>query len=53
MRIRILPSLAQIEWDYVHRVLHDCEGNITLAARKLGIHRQSLQRKLRKPAPER
>ncbi|MCC6954991.1 MAG: helix-turn-helix domain-containing protein, partial [Deltaproteobacteria bacterium] len=29
------------------RVLRDCEGNITRAAKSLGIHRQALQRKLR------
>ena len=32
--------------------LSDCGGNISEAARRLGIHRRSLQRKLRKRAPE-
>lgn len=45
------PSLARVEWDYIHRVLSDCEGNISMAARKLGIHRRSLQRKLQKLPP--
>lgn len=45
------PSLAQVEWDHIQRVLHDVQGNVSLAARKLGIHRQSLQRKLRNYAP--
>ena len=45
------PSLARVEWDYIHRVLADCEGNISKAARKLGIHRRSLQRKLQKLPP--
>jgi two-component system response regulator RegA len=45
------PSLARVEWDYIHRVLSDCGGNISLAARKLGIHRRSLQRKLQKLPP--
>lgn len=45
------PSLARVEWDYIHRVLSDCEGNISKAARKLGIHRRSLQRKLQKLPP--
>lgn len=40
------PSLARVEWEHIQRVLHDCEGNITKAARILGIHRRSLQRKL-------
>ncbi|MEM1010640.1 MAG: response regulator [Planctomycetota bacterium] len=46
-----MPSLARVEWDYIHRVLSDCNGNISQAARKLGIHRRSLQRKLHKLPP--
>lgn len=46
------PSLARNEWEHIHRVLSDCGGNISEAARRLGIHRRSLQRKLRKRAPE-
>lgn len=46
------PSLARAEWEHIHRVLSDCEGNLSEAARRLGIHRRSLQRKLRKRAPE-
>lgn len=46
------PSLARNEWEHIHRVLNDCGGNISEAARRLGIHRRSLQRKLRKRAPE-
>jgi two-component system response regulator RegA len=45
------PSLAQVEWDHIQRVLRDCNGNVSHAARKLGIHRQSLQRKIRRFAP--
>lgn len=43
-----VPSLARVEWEHIHRVLADCEGNISQAARLLGIHRRSLQRKLSK-----
>ena len=43
------PSLARTEWEHINRVLADCGGNITRAAEKLGIHRRSLQRKLRRP----
>jgi two-component system response regulator RegA len=32
----------------INRVLADCDGNVTTAARVLGIHRRSLQRKLAK-----
>ncbi|MFN7292022.1 MAG: response regulator transcription factor, partial [Pirellula sp.] len=46
-----VPTLAQAEWEHIHRVLADCEQNISEAARRLGIHRRSLQRKLRKRAP--
>lgn len=40
------PSLEQVEWEHINRVLVDCGGNISLAAKTLGIHRRSLQRKL-------
>jgi two-component system response regulator RegA len=47
------PSLARVEWEHIQRVLADCDGNLTHAARRLGIHRRSLQRKLSKdPGPE-
>jgi len=45
------PSLARAEWEHINRVLSDCAGNISAAARKLGIHRRSLQRKLQKYPP--
>lgn len=43
-----VPSLARVEWEHIHRVLSDCQGNISHAARLLGLHRRSLQRKLSK-----
>lgn len=43
-----VPSLARVEWEHIQRVLSDCGGNISQAARLLGIHRRSLQRKLSK-----
>lgn len=45
------PSLARAEWEYIHRVLADCADNVSEAARRLGIHRRSLQRKLQKYPP--
>ena len=45
------PSLARAEWEHINRVLADCGGNISQAARALGIHRRSLQRKLQKYPP--
>lgn len=45
------PTLARAEWEHIMRVLADCNGNVSMAARKLGIYRSSLQRRLRKFAP--
>lgn len=42
------PSLARVEWEHIQRILADCGGNVSQAARILGIHRRSLQRKLSK-----
>ena len=41
------PSLADVEWEHIQRVLLDCGGNVSHAAARLGLHRRSLQRKLR------
>lgn len=40
------PSLARVEWEHINRVLSDCGGNISAAAKRLNIHRRTLQRKL-------
>ncbi len=45
-------SLARIEYEHLHRVLADTNGNVSKAARVLKIHRHSLQRKLKKPLPK-
>ena len=45
-------SLYRHEREYIEFVLNECEGNISQAARRLGLHRQSLQRKLRKYTPQ-
>ncbi len=42
------PSLSRHEREYIEKVVADHAGNISQAAKALGIHRQSLQRKLRK-----
>jgi two-component system response regulator RegA len=42
-----MPSLAEVEAEYVQRVLSECDGNVTQSAKVLGVHRRSLQRKLR------
>ncbi len=48
-----VPSLAWVEREHIERVLADCGGNVSQAARLLGIHRRSLQRKLSKYPPKR
>ena len=48
--IRPMP-LRRVEWEHIQRVLADHDGNISAAARSLGIHRRSLQRKLLKKPP--
>ena len=46
-------SLDRVEWEHISRVLVDCDNNISEAARVLGLHRRSLQRKLAKFPPDR
>ena len=42
------PPLKRLEWEHIQRVLAECEGNISETARRLGLHRRTLQRKLSK-----
>lgn len=47
-------GLSRLEWEHIQRTLRECNGNISEAARRLGVHRRTLQRKLAKhPAHER
>ncbi len=41
-------SLDRVEWEHINRVLVECGGNVSEAARLLGLHRRTLQRKLSK-----
>lgn len=43
-----VPTLNQVEWEYIQRVLSKNRGNITTTSRALGLPRRSLQRKLQK-----
>ena len=43
-----VPSLAKLEREHIERVLRDCSGNVSRAARVLGVHRRTLQYKLAK-----
>jgi two-component system response regulator RegA len=42
------PPLKRLEWEHIQRVLAESDGNISEAARRLGLHRRTLQRKLSK-----
>ena len=47
-------ALRRLEWEHIQRVLIECDGNISETARRLGMHRRTLQRKLSKhPVRER
>jgi two-component system, response regulator RegA len=41
-------SLDDLAWEHLQQVLADAGGNISEAARRLGMHRRTLQRKLAK-----
>jgi len=41
-------SIKTLEWEHIHRVLAETNFNISEAARRLGMHRRTLARKLDK-----
>ena len=41
-------SVKRLEWEHLQKVLMENNGNISAAARALGMHRRTLQRKLAK-----
>lgn len=41
-------SIRNLEWEYIHQTLVETEFNISEAARRLGMHRRTLARKLAK-----
>ncbi len=43
--------LGRIEWEHIQQALKTTDGNVSAAARLLGVHRRSLQRKLAKRPP--
>jgi two-component system response regulator RegA len=44
----------RLEWEHLQRVMNEHDGNVSSAARALGLHRRTLQRKLAKrPVRER
>lgn len=41
-------SIKTVEWEHIHQMLVDTDFNISEAARRLGMHRRTLARKLEK-----
>ena len=41
-------SIKTVEWEHIHQTLVEAEFNISEAARRLGMHRRTLARKLEK-----
>ena len=49
-----MTPLSRLEWEHIQQAMIDSSGNVSGAARLLGMHRRSLQRKLaKKPGRER
>ncbi len=49
-----MTPLSRLEWEHIQQAMIDSNGNVSAAARLLGMHRRSLQRKLaKKPGRER
>lgn len=49
-----MTPLSRLQWEHIQQAMHETGGNVSAAARLLGMHRRSLQRKLAKrPSPQR
>ena len=49
-----MTPISRLQWEHIQQALHETGGNVSAAARLLGMHRRSLQRKLlKRPSPER
>ncbi len=44
-------TVDRVKWEHIQRIYEQCDGNISLTARKLKMHRRTLQRILSKHAP--
>ncbi|MDX1921779.1 MAG: ActR/PrrA/RegA family redox response regulator transcription factor [Alphaproteobacteria bacterium] len=47
-----LMSAERVKWEHISRVYEQCERNISETARRLNMHRRTLQRILAKHAPK-
>ena len=43
--------IQRVRWEHIQRVLEQCDRNMSEAARRLRMHRRTLQRILGKRAP--
>lgn len=43
---------ARVRWEHIRKVFDECGGNVSETARRLNMHRRTLQRILLKQAPE-
>ncbi len=43
----LAEATLQFQSDYIRRVISQCDGNMTTAAERLGLHRANLYRKMR------
>ena len=53
INLRDTPTLEEAIDSHIARVYADCDGNVSETARRLGIYRSSLQRRLRRTAVKR
>ena len=42
----------RVRWEHIQRVFTQCKRNVSETARRLRMHRRTLQRILNKPAPK-
>ena len=45
-------SADRVKWEHIHRVFELCNGNVSETARRLKMHRRTLQRILSKKSPK-
>ena len=45
-------SAARVRWEHIQRIYELCDRNVSETARRLNMHRRTLQRILRKRAPQ-
>ena len=41
-----MTPLSRLEWEHIQQAMQETDGNISAAARLLGMHRRTLQRQL-------